>query len=94
VGSPETWECITKGRYVLCIYAFLLCEFCFGVGPFFYDFVKLRIFFITKNLVLIFKSSTRESFYYTQKDFTWFLGFLNSKGKREKYKYVYKKNAL
>jgi hypothetical protein len=59
-----------KGRYVLCIYAFLLSEFCFVVGTFFYDLVKLRNFFITKNLVLVFKLSTRESFYYTKRDFT------------------------
>jgi hypothetical protein len=53
-----------------------LSEFCFVVGLFFNAFVKLRKFFITKNLVLIFKLSTIKSFYYRKKDFAAILGFL------------------
>ncbi len=59
-----------------CFLAFLLSEFCFVVGLFFNAFVKLRKFFITKNLVLIFKLSTIKSFYYRKKDFAAILGFL------------------
>jgi hypothetical protein len=49
-----------------CLFAFLLFEFCFVVGLF-HAFVKLRKFFITKNLVLIFKLNIIESFYYRER---------------------------
>jgi hypothetical protein len=64
------------------------------VGPFFNDFVKMRIFFITKNLILIFKLSIRESFYHTKRDFTVILVFLIVKEKEKIYKYVYKKKCI
>ncbi len=50
-----------------CLFAILLFEFCFVVGRFLHAFVKLRKFFITKNLVLIFKSNIIESFYYRER---------------------------
>jgi hypothetical protein len=59
-------------------FAFLLFGFCFMVGPFFYTFVKPRKKFISKNLIIIFKLRTIESFYYTQKDFATILVFLGS----------------
>jgi len=40
--------------------------------------MKLRIFFISKNLIIIFKLSTIESFYYRKKDFATILVFLGS----------------
>jgi hypothetical protein len=50
-----------------CIFLlFFLSKFCFVVGCFFYALIKFRIFFITNNVVLIFKLSTIESFYYTK----------------------------
>jgi hypothetical protein len=61
-------------------YVFLLF-FCSGFvlwSFFFYALVKLRKFFITKNLVLIFRLSTIESFYYTNRDFTIILVFFCS----------------
>jgi len=48
------------------------------VGPFLYTFVKLRKFYISKNLAIIFKLNTIESFFYIDKDFTTILVFLNS----------------
>jgi hypothetical protein len=48
------------------------------VGPFFYACVKLKKFFITKNLVFIFKLSTIDIFYYKEKDFATILVFLGS----------------
>jgi hypothetical protein len=44
----------------------------------FYTLVKRRKFFISKNLVIIFKLSIIESFYYTQKDFATILVFFGS----------------
>jgi hypothetical protein len=52
-----------------------LSVFCFVVGLFLYTFIKFRKFFITKNLVFIFKLSTIESFYYKERDFATILGF-------------------
>jgi len=48
------------------------------MGLFFYAFVKIKFFFITKNLILIFKLNTIESFYYIKKDFATILVFLGS----------------
>jgi hypothetical protein len=45
---------------------------------FFYAFVKLRKFFITKNLVFIFKLNIVENLYYIEKDFAIILVFLCS----------------
>jgi len=59
-------------------FAFLLFGFCFMVGPFFYNFIKPRKFFISKNLVIIFKLSTIKSLYYTYKNFATILVFLGS----------------
>ncbi len=55
---------IKEDRFYV-FFAFLLFGFCFMVGPFFYTFIKPRKFFISKNLVIIFKLSTIESLYYT-----------------------------
>jgi hypothetical protein len=55
--------------------------FYFVVGLFFYAFLKLVKFFVTNNLVITYKLSTIESFYYKEKDFTTilvFLGFCHS----------------
>jgi hypothetical protein len=49
---------------------FLLSRFCFVVGLFFYAFDKLRKFFISKNLFIIFKLNIIKSFYYIKRDFT------------------------
>jgi hypothetical protein len=49
---------------------FLLSRFCFVVSLFFYTFDKLRNFFISKNLFIIFKLSITKSFYYIKRDFT------------------------
>jgi len=51
------------------VFDFLLFGFCFVVDLFFYIFVKLIIFFITKNLVITYKLNTIESFYYKEKDY-------------------------
>jgi hypothetical protein len=56
-------------------FAFLMFGFCFVVGFFFNGFVKFINFFITKNLVITYKSSTIESFYYKERDHTTILGF-------------------
>ncbi len=71
-----------KMGFVFCV--FFLFGFCFVVGPFFNAFVKPRKFFITKNLVITYKLSTMESFYYKERNFTTilvFLGFCHSLGK-------------
>jgi hypothetical protein len=55
--------------------------FCLGFvcgGSFFYTFINLRKFHISKNLVIIFKLSTIKSFYYIEKDFAIILVFLGS----------------
>jgi len=44
---------------------------------YFYAFIKLRNFFISKNLIIIFKLSTIENFYYIEKDFDIILVFLS-----------------
>jgi len=41
-----------------CLFAFLLSRFCFVVGFFFNAFVQLRKFFITKNIIILFKLNT------------------------------------
>lgn len=48
------------------------------VGLFSYAFIKLRKFFITKNLVIIFKLSVVEKFYSVERDFVIILVFLSS----------------
>jgi hypothetical protein len=54
------------------------------VGLFFYAFIKFLKKIITKNLVITYKLSTIESFYYKEKNFIItlvFLGFCHSLGK-------------
>ncbi len=58
-----------------CLFAFLLFRFCFVVGLFFNVFFKLKKFFITKNLVIIFKIITIKSFYNTYGNFAIILVF-------------------
>ncbi len=58
-----------------CIFfVFLLFGFYFVVGPLFYAFVKFRKKIITKILVITYKSSILDSFYYKEK-FCHKLGF-------------------
>jgi hypothetical protein len=56
----------------------------FGGGSFFfYTFIKPRKKIITKNLIITYKISTIQSFYYKEKDFVTilvFLGFCHSLG--------------
>jgi hypothetical protein len=52
-----------------------LFRFCFVVGLFFNVFFKLKKFFITKNLVIIFKIITIKSFYNTYGNFAIILVF-------------------
>jgi len=47
---------------VLCVCVCVCVWFCFVLGPFLYIFVKTRKFFITKNLVIIYKLSTIKGF--------------------------------
>jgi hypothetical protein len=46
------------------LFAFLLFGFCFVVSPFLYVFVKFIKYFIIKNLVIAYKLSTINFFYY------------------------------
>jgi hypothetical protein len=64
----EEWFCI----FLL----FFFLGFVLWWVLFFYVFVKLKLFFITKNLLLILKLNTIESFYYIEKDFVTILDFL------------------
>jgi hypothetical protein len=59
------------------------CAFCFSFvwvlfcdGFFYYAFVKFRKFFISKNLVIIYKLSKMDNFYYNEKDFVTILVFV------------------
>ncbi len=54
--------------YVSFCFSFVLVLFC--SGSFFYTLDKLKKFFISKNLVIIFKLNTIKSLYYTKRDFT------------------------
>jgi hypothetical protein len=56
---------------MFCVFLVFFCD-----GSFFYAFIKLFFFFITKNLIIIFKLSTIESLYYIKKYFTTILVFL------------------
>ncbi len=58
-------------------FSFILVLFC--GGSFFYTLSSnLESFFISKNLVIIFKLNTIKNFYYIQKDFATILVFLGS----------------
>jgi len=65
-----------------CVFFFFFCFsfvwVLFCGGSFFYTFVKLRKFYFSKNLIIIFKLSIIESFYYTKRNFTTILVFLGS----------------
>jgi len=54
----------TKGRWVFCFSVFVLFGFCFVVGLSFMFLSSLKSFFVTKNLVITYKLSTIQSFYY------------------------------
>jgi hypothetical protein len=62
-----------------CVFLFFFCPgLILWWVLFFYAFVKFNKKNITKNLVLIFKLSTIENFYYIQNDFATILVFLGS----------------
>jgi hypothetical protein len=95
---------IKKPREVrFCVFLFFFCSNFVLWWVFFYAFVKFRKFFITKNLKFIFKLSTIESFYYTEKlrhNFGFFLflsqSWKNNKGRRKdinKYKWIISVNV-
>jgi hypothetical protein len=67
----------------MCFFAFLLFGSCLVVGPFLYAFIKLRKFFITKNLTITYKLITIKSFYFKEKNLVTilvFLGFYHNLG--------------
>jgi hypothetical protein len=53
-----------KGVWVLCFLLFFCLGFVLWWVLFFYAFIKLRNFFITKNLIITYKLSKIKSFYY------------------------------
>jgi hypothetical protein len=64
-------------EYGFCVFcfSFVWVLFC-GVSFFFFNvFIKLRNFFITKNLVIIYKLNIIESFYYKERNFITILVF-------------------
>jgi hypothetical protein len=82
IATPtSTDNKITKVKrlreYEFCVFfTFLLFGFCFIAGLFFYASIKLKIIFITKNLVIIYKLNIIEKFYYKERDFATILVFL------------------
>ncbi len=52
---------------------------CFVVGPLFFLYlsIKLKKFFITKNLVITYKLNTTEAFYHKVRDFVTILIFFS-----------------
>jgi hypothetical protein len=75
-------------------FSFVWVLFCDG-SFLFNTFIKFRKFFITTNLIIIYRLSTIKGFYYNEKDFSTiliFLGFchnLREITKEEIYIYIY-----
>ncbi len=59
-----------------CVFCFSFVWVLFCGGSFFNAFIKLRNFFIIKNLIIIYKLNTIEYFYYKEKNFTIILVFI------------------
>ncbi len=57
---------LKEDRFCIFLYFFFVSALFCG-GSFFYAFIKFRKFFITKNLVVIYKLSRTKSFYYKER---------------------------
>jgi len=79
---------LREGRFCVFLFFFFLFGFCFVVGHIYYAFVKLKKFFITKNLVIIFKLNTIKSFYYIERNLGFFCFCHTSLREIAKEKYI------